>query len=593
MKLSKFRSSKHQMTYFDLLPDINLVREIGLYLDLPSVSVLQTVHPNWITEKFWQSYWYAQFDPKRIVKSLPYRTMSIMSYFPTEDDDDSTLSTNIMLVYNDKMGNIKNQFQTYFKTWENLSLQGNAMRQILSDEESNPSMLWNALMFEVSRGYYSNYYDSIHSKWIDTDIIPELDGMTQDDEQCILEYVAATSQLGNIVQALAFFGSEENIEHIYDILDRYPDTPIFQEFALLGALRSRNLDLVRKFLELPDINVNTTHLLAVFPFFPNEPSDLNENLKLWEFLESKIVSSFAKIRSTSLLIQYAVKTERMDYIRHFVNNAKMENINPRHIDHIYEAAVRTQNFDIFDFIVSKIPQNGSNMAIATTLFCLFLSSENEKKRREVERIFFKILQEFAKDSPLIFDESWVSLKINGVSVHKLLTQAGVKMRFVEALIELSYTEELELFQQCLNYTRENPLEKEILKSICGCILVHLCSGPDHSMIESIFSRVPGYILPTDVEEEKPSIELVQILADEMDPNETGLETEFTLFTIALFASIPKMNFELFEELRKHTDLTYQQITQKLRESNLREILCAYVEFGETFKIDIGPLMVQS
>ena len=158
------------------------------------------------------------------------------------------------------------------------------------------------LIFEVSRGYYSKYEDIIRTEWVSTRVIHELDFI--EDENVDRDYDVAVSQIGNIVQALAFSGHEKDLEEIlgeYSALTpignsradkrenfRYSDIPSFQEFALLGAIRSRNHKLIDKFIpRTHNTHVTTTHLFAVL----HDRVNLEEDVKLIDFLHSKMIST--------------------------------------------------------------------------------------------------------------------------------------------------------------------------------------------------------------------------------------------------------------------------------------------------------------
>lgn len=54
--------SKEEMSYFESLVEVNLIREISLYFDLETIQVLEEVYSekssSWISEIFWRHYWY-------------------------------------------------------------------------------------------------------------------------------------------------------------------------------------------------------------------------------------------------------------------------------------------------------------------------------------------------------------------------------------------------------------------------------------------------------------------------------------------------------------------------------------------------------
>ena len=80
-----------------------------------------------------------------------------------------------------------------------------------------------------------------------------------------------------------------------------------------------------------------------------------------------------------------------------------------------------------------------------------------------------------------------------------------------------------------------------------------------------------------------SVELVQTLADEISPDE---EVKFSPYEIALLGSIPRMNLEIFEELRDYAGMTYDEITQDLIHANLPNLFEVYLKFTLKYQIEI-------
>ena len=138
------------MSYFESLTEINLIREINLYLDLPSIVVFKRAYSeksdSWISEVFWRHYWYTHFDPKEHVKSLPYHTMPLMTYL--HDEAEEPLNPNLMIVDEDETPNraeiVKNIFSTHFDSWKNLVDHAHNMQATLDNESPHSSTFWDA-----------------------------------------------------------------------------------------------------------------------------------------------------------------------------------------------------------------------------------------------------------------------------------------------------------------------------------------------------------------------------------------------------------------------------------------------------------------
>ena len=587
------------MSYFDLLSEVNIIREIGLYLDIPSIEKFQSSYsekrPLWLNEIFWRHYWYSRLDPRGYVKALPYQTMPII----TLDIEDSTLNPNPNL-YIDNGLIAHNEFMTYFESWKDLVLQAIKAQGILKTSNQYKSDFWNALLFEVSRGYYSKYRAEIEGKWIRTDLIHAHDSDDSDDDDYVTSpcHKMAISQLGNIVQALAFsecrkslglsaqrFPTGLNSEHedeMYSILEEYSKYEEFQELALLGAIRGRNMKLIQDLTLSKTIDIQSLHLVAVLPLFGKQFSDITDDLSLLQFLESKMSSEFTRFTRSDIASKYAIRTGKIDYVKHFFEQEKSKKFYP-HDDKLF-AAIKSRNFEIFEFVASKVDPQGRDFRYLGYAMSGLVQSRGEE-RVNAEKIFLKIVQDFPCPQLITyFHKDWISLKIGDIPVYHILIDSGLSIcRLSHLLLSLSYegTGNVKLLQECLNLAKYSPHEKESLSQTCSEILIHVCAGPFYRNIGLIHTCIATYTTDN-IYKEVPSIELVQTLANEI----TTSDEDKNPYTIALLASISRFNLDLFEELRDYAGLTYDEVAQELIRANLTNAFENYLQLLYMVKITL-------
>ena len=93
------------MFYFERLRDINIIREIGLYLDIEAIDTLEKSYPEKILDgplKFiWRHYWYSRFDHQKRIKSLQFQSMPIITLNNESDefdDEDDSLDANLKIL---------------------------------------------------------------------------------------------------------------------------------------------------------------------------------------------------------------------------------------------------------------------------------------------------------------------------------------------------------------------------------------------------------------------------------------------------------------------------------------------------------------
>lgn len=595
---------KEEMSYFDLLSEVNIIREIGLYLDIPSIEKFQSSYSEkrllWLNEIFWRHYWYSHLDPRGYVKALPYQTMPIMAL---DIADSSTLSPNPNLCIDNGLI-AQNEFMTYFESWKDLVLQAIKAQNILKTSNQRKSDFWNALLFEVSRGYYSKYRTEIDGKWIQTDLIQAHDSddddsdsdSDDDDYVSSLCHKMAMSQLGNIVQALAFsecrksldlsaqrFPTGLNSEHedeMYSILEEYSECEEFQEFALLGAIRGRNMKLIHDLTLSKTIDIQSLHLVAVLPLFGKQFSDITDDLLLLQFLESKMSSEFTRFSHSDIASKYAIRTGKIDYVKHFFGQEKSKKFYP-HDDKIF-SAIRSRNVEIFEFVASNVDPQGRDFRYLSYALSGLVQSQGEE-RVNAEKIFLKIIQDFPCPQLIAyFHKEWISLKIGDIPVYHLLIDSGLSICLSHLLLSLSYegTGNVKLLQECLNLAKYSPYEKESLSQTCSEILIHVCAGPFYRNIGLIHACIATYTT-YDIHKEVPSIELVQTLANEIT---TSDEDDFSPYTIALIASISRFNLDLFEELREYAGLTYDEVAQELIRATLTKTFEDYLQLLYMAKI---------
>ena len=294
------------------------------------------------------------------------------------------------------------------------------------------------------------------------------------------------------------------------------------------------------------------------------------------------------VRWNILSVICAIGTGQINYVKYFVDRVKLGHIDEHDINEIYCRAVHSRNCEIFDLIVSKMPTNEANLALGTALHCL--EETTERDRGDLERIFKRALKEFPRRFNFPMDEDWIALKIDGIPIHQWLVNTNIRMYMLDPLIGLSYRREVNLVQECLKFAKISSVEYAVLSSICAYILIHMCAGPYYRLIRPIFDRIPAYISDLNDQEEIPPVELIRALADEIKAGERmntcGTLSTFDFHVMALFACIPRMNLELFEELRDYAGLTYDQVTQGLIKANLVDLFEIYLKFAEMNKIEV-------